>query len=216
MNNLIICYPGGTGGHFITAICVFLLHKKPFDILLDGSVHSLKLPCQRKKFLNERILDLSPESYKQEYEVIQQFENFDIVLGHFRNLLAISQIGKKIIYITFEQDSKQIITNNLNRKTKNLFPMSEKNYKILAGSSWPSYVEYLKGAKIKELNTPNEDSKKYLDEWYYILPYNKSNLLEIKFENLYNSVDNIANFLNVSSYDQQYIEEKINEYKNKQ
>ena len=91
MNNIIICFAGGTGGHFIGSICWNLLFKKKFSVLSDGSMHSFRSKYQKSNFLSGRLLDLSDRSFQQESDVINTIGNVDIVLGHFRNLKLLEE-----------------------------------------------------------------------------------------------------------------------------
>jgi hypothetical protein len=206
--NVLICFPGGTGGHFIGALVKYLSTKQLFKVSENGDVHSFN--CS--KFLEGILLDHSVESYSQEFDVINKLFNFDIAIGHFRNLAVLEKQIKKIIYISFEPNDIDDVSQRLISKITDI---SESQYNLLAGANWPAYYDYLNGTIVNELV---DLRLKFLSEWYYIIPSNRKNLCEIKFIELtkgYDFVDKLAEFLDVKDFDNQKIYAIIDEYRNK-
>jgi hypothetical protein len=93
MQNLVLCFAGGTGGHFIANLCHTLLYQTSHKTLDNGSVHSLN--SKISSYLSGRLLDNSIDSFIQEYNVINGMGEVDLALGHFRNLSLLQQQGKK-------------------------------------------------------------------------------------------------------------------------
>ena len=211
MYNIVICFPGGGGGHFIASICKNLLYNHSIEFQRDGSAHSVLLTHQHQDFLSNRTLDISVDSYAKEYELIDSLQEFDIVIAHFRNIIALTQKNKKVIYITFTPDQKQILYNRIKNKVPDAM-LSNSHYTVLAGDDWPSYDEYVKGAKIPTIN----EGRDWLDDWYYAIPANTADICEIKFSDILsgnNLIDILSNFLQIKKFDKNYIEAKITEYR---
>jgi hypothetical protein len=200
MLNLVICFPGGTGGNFIGALCSHLMFNTPMDIDAVGSAHSFT-NCIR--YLDDHLLDHSIESYSQELTFINKMKEFNLALAHFRNLAALSKKNKKIIYITFKEENIPILLKRLNSKIDNT--VIPKKYALMAGADWPSYEDYLSGVEIPELK---ELRNQFINDWYYIMPAVKKNVCEITFDELnngYEIVDKLVNFLNIKEYNKQEI-----------
>ena len=207
MVNLIVTFPGGTGGNFLANLCSHLINQAPIEIDENGSAHDFK--CLR--YLDHTLLDLSPESYVQEYNLITKLPKFELALAHFRNLSVLAQQVSQIIYITFDLDDIPEILRRLTSKIED--KLNEQKYNILAGPNWPSYRDYVKGASIPELE---ELRMRFIYDWYYILPLDHSNLCEISFKEInsgYALVDKLAKFLNVKEYDQQEIYAILDTYR---
>ena len=179
MQNLIICFPGGAGGHFIANLCCFLLHEKISKIDATGAYHASNNYISQ---VDDISLDLTPHSYQQEYNLIQAVPAHPgIILGHLRNLKLLQELGKKVIFISFLEQHKIEIKRRLHRKKSNK-SINKITYKVIAGVDWPSWEEYVNGAAVEELD-PNGvgiTGKNDLDDWYYIMPVNTKNMFEIK------------------------------------
>jgi hypothetical protein len=219
MQNLIICFPGGAGGHFIANLCCFLLHEKISKIDATGAYHnSINYISQ----VDDIPLDLTPCSYQQEYNLIQALPAHpSIILGHLRNLKLLQELGKKVIFISFLDHDKIEIKRRLHRKKSNK-SINKITYEILAGVDWPSWEEYVNGATVNELDTNSVGltGKNELDAWYYIMPNDTKNMFEIKFEDIvlsgYGFVDGLAHFLNVTEFNKSKIYAIIDEYRSNQ
>jgi ribose 5-phosphate isomerase RpiB len=209
LNNLIICFPGGSGGHLIANICANILYSTPISILKNGSVHSFR--CS--KYLDNIKLDCSTESFLQELADIQRLPDFDLAIAHYRNIMSLREKNKKIIYISIDESDIGNISNRLQLKMSDL--INQETYNTLKGSDWPEY-----GSKV-DSNVPddlNELRLRFFKNWYYIVPVNKTNILEIPFKNLthQHTIDSIAKFLNISTFNKQYITDKLHEYQESQ
>jgi hypothetical protein len=212
MNNIVICFPGGAGGHFITGICRYLLNTEKLKLSKSGDAHSAQSPTQSPLYLEGRLLDLSVNSYQQELELIDALGDVDIITTHFRNLLALVKQNKKVIYITVSDEDRHILYKRI--KIKVPVTVSELHYNAIAGSEWPSYAEYINGNIVDELKPDYQYD--WMKDWYYIMPQTTyDNLYEIKFSDILNgtlNIDKLSEFLNVTNFDKEYLDAIIKEY----
>lgn len=160
--------------------------------------------------LDGRILDKSQESYQQELEVINAMPEFEISIGHYRYVKDLVRVGKKVIYITFDQDDKQTIYSRLDKKAS-ISDITEYHYNTLKGVDWPSYNEFKNG------NIPLEmiHGKDWLSDWFYVLPESKSNICEIQFKEIMTGdtlFSKLSNFLNFTEINHQ-VTDLINNYR---
>lgn len=208
MNNIIVCFAGGAGGHLVGVVIDFLLTGNRHVISSNGSYHNLK--CL--KLLSGRLLDSSLSSNVQELVDIDRIPDFDLCLSHFRNLSALVQKNKKVIYIDFNESDIPVLTQRLAGKISNL--MSESTYNILKGSDWPEY-----SGQLNSENFIDQDLRyKFFNEWFWVIPVNKRNVHRIDFSELkgYDWVPELAKFLGVQDYDVDYLRALIIEYNSKQ
>ena len=208
MNNLIICFPAGGGGHLVGAMCSFLLYGNKFQVKDNGSVHDFQ--CVR--YLDGVTLDYTAESVVQEYADISRLPDFDIALAHFRNLAQLQSLGKKIVYIDFNEDDAEIISSRLVVKMSTL--LNQKTYDLLKGTDWPEYNELSDGTldDLKELRTD------FIKNWFYSIPVRKNNIFKISFSELESGtwVNELSKFLGVVDYDERFVSEILDEYRRKQ
>ena len=220
MQNLVVCFAGGSGGFFVANLCQFLLYKKTSSVSFDGSYHETSLPSQKSSYLLGWPVDLSSDSFMYEYNTINNLPNLDIICSHFRNLALLQKNNKRIIYIDFQSHHVTELKSRLHRKLANV-PLIETQYNVLAGVDWPTWKEYLNGAKVDELDSVGKLKDSHpLDDWYYILPTNQDNICKIDFEDIlsndYTFVDKLADFLNVTAFDKNKIYAIVDEYRNNQ
>jgi hypothetical protein len=203
--NIIVCFPAGAGGHLIGTLCSVLLGKSGRLPDANGSMHSSVI---------EGIIHIN-SSLPQDIIIQEKFPVADIIIGHFTNVKLLSQIGKKVIYITFTTDDLDEIIYRANKKTK--IDLKDKNtYTLLAGTSWPSYEEFCAGADIPMEEKNWSVNKKHYSYWKYNLPNDKNNTLEIKFHDINHSellLDEIANFMNIKMYDKNKLLSILNAYR---
>ena len=215
MRNLIICFPGGAGGHFIAAVCTSLLYGKNITVDDNGSCHGLDY-SRIENALDGRILDRSEISRVQELNVIQSMHDFDISLGHFRYLDLLTEHHKKCIYITFSENDKELIYKKLHDKT-NPMSISKKHYETIMGVDWPSYDEFLQGNIHKEF-LHDRYKKDWLADWFYVLPKDLRNVCEITFKEIYygeNLISKLCAFLSCNNH-LDTTTKLIKEYRSKQ
>ena len=219
MQNLVLCFAGGTGGHFIANLCHTLLYQTSYKTLDNGSVHSLN--SKISSYLSGRLLDNSIDSFIQEYHVINGMGEVDLALGHFRNLSLLQQQGKKVIYIEFQSHHKEEIYRRLHKKVNNQKMLTKETYDMLAGADWPTWQEYQNGAEVSELDPSGVGLKQNddLGDWYFILPAIQANICKISFDEIlfgYTLVNKLSDFLNITNVDLEQIYTIINEYRGKQ
>jgi hypothetical protein len=209
--NIVICFPSGSGGHLLGTLCSMLLGGPGVLPGKDGSMHNVSAITHG---VHHAYIELPQD------EVIQsKMPDCNITIGHFTNVKLLKEVGKKVIYITFVPEDIDEIARRANKKTSvNL--KDEKTYKILAGNGWPSYEEYCAGAPIStgELNHEGkwEVKKIHYSHCVYNLPEDKSNTLEIKFDEINNSnclVDKLANFMCVEQYDKNKVMNTLHTYR---
>lgn len=218
MQNLVICFAGGSGGHFIANLCHLLLYQTSYKILDNGSVHSLN--SNISSYLSGRLLDNSINSFIQEYNVINTMGDVNLALGHFRNLNLLQQQGKKVIYIEFQSHHKEEIYRRLHKKVSNQ-ELTKETYDMLAGADWPTWQEYQNGAEVTELDPLGVGIRGHddLDDWYFILPVDQTNLCKITFDEIlqgHEIVDKLVDFLNITNVNTEQIYTMIDEYQRKQ
>ena len=208
--NIVVCFPAGTGGHLIGALCSAILGKyEPFPDA-NGSMHSSSVI--------DGIIHVN-SSLPQDIIIQEKLPAADIIIGHFTNVKLLTEIGKKVIYITFTTDNLDEIIYRANKKTT--VDLKDKNtYTLLAGVSWPSYEEFCVGVNIpnevkNEIENWSVNKKHYL-YWKYNLPDDKNNTLEIKFNDINHSellLDEIANFMNIETYNKNKLLDILNAYR---
>ena len=209
--NIVICYPSGGGGHLIGILCNMLLGGPGVLPDKNGSMHNVSA-------ITHRVLHV--ESELPQDEVIQnKMPDCNITIGHFTNVKLLKEVGKKVIYITFVPEDIDEIARRANKKTS--VDLKDKaTYTLLAGKDWPSYSEFCAGKSILTGEVTNDGQWKvgkihYLD-WGYTVPEDKSNTLEIAFDEINNSdclVDKIANFMCVEQYDKNKIMNTLQTYR---
>ena len=210
--NIVICFPSGSGGHLLGTLCNMLLGNRSVEPDKLGSMHNLFNAGQYG------VLFVHVGSSQDEV-IRNKMPDRNIAIGHFTNVTLLKEVGKKVIYVTFVPEDLDEIVRRANKKTSvNL--KDEKTYKTLAGSEWPSYEEYCAGAPILSSELTHEGKWKvkkiHYSHWVYNLPEDKSNTLEIKFDEINNSnclVDKLANFMCVEQYDKNKVMNTLHTYR---
>jgi len=220
-SSIIICFIGGSGGHFIAAIVEFLLygkHQLPQD---TGSYHKLSVAKQYPGC--PLPMTNTPESFAAEYEEIKKLPDYPIIIGHYRNLALLQSLGKKVIYITFGDHHRKEIRRRVRQKVNlpKIKDITQEQYNMLKGSSWPSFDEFKSGAKVEELDEEfvllkNKDE--CLD-WIFVVPPIDPNICRIDFDEIlsgYSFIDRLAKFLDVREFDKTELIALIDNYRKKQ
>jgi len=202
---IVVCFPGGAGGHLVAAIVNYLLTKNQFDIDDNGSVH--KFHCV--KFLEGKLLDNSLESFVQEYVDIQRLPAVGLCIGHFRNISSLVHYGKTVIYLDIDQEDIGEIAKRLSVKMSTM--INRNTYDTLKGQDWPAY-DQLSNRELTDLAQLRLD---FIKKWYYTIPVDKSQVFAVKFKGLVEIawVDKLSQFLSVQQYDKSYVESMLNKYK---
>lgn len=201
----------------MAALIQSIKYRVATEVLPAGSMHKL----QRADYTNHlagKLLDRSEASATQELEVINNLPlTYDTILGHFRNLPALVSRGCRVVYISFERAHKSTILLRYTTKCLAQF-VSEHEYNLFAGVSWPTYLEYCNGQAIPELTNFHMGSCVF-DDWEYILPNNHDAVCEIKFNEIlsgYGLIHKLASFLNITNFDIQQAYAILDEYRAKQ
>jgi hypothetical protein len=219
--NIVICFIGGSGGHFVAAIVEFLLyghHQVPRD---TGSYHNLAVSKQYPGCPLPIVN--TPESFTAEYEEIQNLPDYPIILGHFRNLALLQSQGKKVIYITYSDHHRKEINRRVRKKVNltRIQDITQEQYNILKGSSWPSFDEFKDGAPVDELDDEFvmlKDKDPCLD-WMFMIPAIGPNICCIDFEEIltgYSLVERLTEFLDVKEFNKTELIALIDNYRKKQ
>ena len=134
---VVVCFPGGAGGHYIGYLVQHLLSHTPCEDLAQVNFHQM-LQCNRS-FLNFSFLDQSGHSQEEELGYIQQIQPSDsLVLGHFRNINAI-----------YQQHCAQIVCVRVGNRTRDLLVdrvlreaidrnFDQVKYMDVRGEAWPN------------------------------------------------------------------------------
>ena len=219
--DLIVCFIGGSGGHFIASLCQFLLYGIKNSPGNDGSLHHI-----RKTFVfHHGILprDNTIDSWIKEHDMITKLSKSPLAIGHFRNLSLLQELGWHVIYITFDDDDCEEINNRVMKKV-NLPPIetiTQEQYNMLKGGGWPTWIEYKKGAIAEELDDKYVRLKNHDEclQWSYIVPTVSKQLCNITFKNILQGshlIDKLCSFLNIENFDRDYLESYIDQYRQSQ
>jgi hypothetical protein len=202
--NIVVCFPAGSGGHLIGALCSILLGNSESYPDENGSMHS----SVAHGFIHVN------SSLPQDI-IIKKLPNKDVIIGHFTNVELLVETGKKVIYITFTPDDINEMVYRANKKTK--IDLTDKNtYTQLAGSSWPTYEEFCSGTVIPTGEQNWLANNHQYSYWVYSLPKHKDSTLEIKFSSINDSqtlIDKIANFMSITNYDTGKLQHVLNIYR---
>jgi hypothetical protein len=205
--NIVVCFPAGTGGHLIGALCSVLLGNTATFPDENGSMHS----SVEHGFIHVN------SSLAEDIIIREKLPNRDIIIGHFTNIDLLVEVGKKVIYITFAPDDVDEIVYRANKKTK--VNLNDKNtYTLLAGVSWPTYEEFRAGAMLPINEQEWSVVARQYEYWKYTLPKNKENTLEITFDSINNSntlVEQLASFLCIEIYNKDILTYMLNTYRQK-
>jgi hypothetical protein len=133
---VVICFPGGAGGHYVGYLIHHLLTQTTCESLPQFNFHQLS-PYNRS-FLNFSFLDHSGHSQQEELSYIQQICSGDqLVIGHFRNVSAIYQQHKaKIVCIHVGNNTKDLLVNRVLKEAIDL-NFDQVKYNDIRGSAWP-------------------------------------------------------------------------------
>lgn len=218
--NIIICFIGGSGGHFIASICEYLLYNLSYNPLNNGSYHNTKIA----RFIGGILpRDNSSESLAAEYEYILSLTKCPLSLGHVRNVALLRELGWKVIYIDFNNDDHHEIDSRVLKKVnlQKIETITEDQYNMLKGGSWPSWKEYKNGKPAPELDDTYVRLKDHSEctTWQYILPNDSNNICRIEFREIqsgYTILDKLSEFLNIRQFDHETIKKQIDNYRSKQ
>lgn len=217
----VVSFVPGSGGHFIGAVCQYMLHGKKIVIQPTGSCHgSVKLWGHP-----ELLLQHSGEAISHEMVSIKklQVDPSQVIVTHSRNLFSLRDKFDKVIYINFSESDIAALANRYERK--NLYQsFPEENYNSIKDTAWPSYQDFLQGLapdfiynEITQLVT-----KTLYQEWVWIIPalQKTNNIYKIEFINIVHNdpqwIVDLVKFLDATVELQQinYIKESWQRYKN--
>ena len=140
---IVVCFPGGAGGHYTAWLIDRLLKGQSVDITAAANFHKLFRPAQ--SFLNFSFLDHSMHSLEEEMLYINQIQpRSNIVLGHFRNINAVYQhTGAKIVCICAGSNQDLLVARVLNEALSIM--LTDIKYQDIRGEHWPkTYPGYNK------------------------------------------------------------------------
>jgi len=227
-NNLIVCFPGGAGGHFVAALCVQLLYPNfSYNVNEDGSLHytfeGYEINDPRLMFQHSG----KQENLDAEVELIRNLPDFDYACAHLQRVDELSAKNKKVVYITFEPDDKDRIYSNVKSKmplehSLKSYINNKDRYDAVKGSSWPTWEEFREGNICEELSRtladPESHDNPFLDDWKYTLPDISNNICEIKYKEVLNGTEllnKLLAFLDIRQYNIDKINLFIDNYRNK-
>ena len=135
---VVICFPGGSGGHYVGYLIHHLLTQTACEILPQFNFHQIS--TNRRSFLNFSFLDHSGHSQEEELAYIQQISPGDqLVIGHFRNASAIYQrYAAKIICVYVGANTKDLLVNRVLKEAID-HNFDQVKYNDIRGSDWPEH-----------------------------------------------------------------------------
>lgn len=133
---VVICFPGGAGGHYIGYLVQHLLNQTPCEDLAQVNFHHM-LQCDRS-FLNFSFLDQSGHSQEEELGYIQQIQPTDsLVLGHFRKASAIYQQHRaRIVCVRVGDHTRDLLVDRVIREAID-HNFDQVKYMDVRGEAWP-------------------------------------------------------------------------------
>jgi len=140
----VVSFAPGTSGHFIGAVCQFLLHNTTIKILSNGSCHTGAVESWGHP---ELVIENSGEAISHEIVLIKnklQVSYNKVMVTHSRNLHDLSKKFNKTIYINFAESDVESIAKKYQHKNSGQ-EISESNYINIKDQSWPDYHDFLLG-----------------------------------------------------------------------
>jgi ATP-dependent Clp protease adapter protein ClpS len=239
MNNVLICYPGGTGGNFIACLLrIFIdpsFYKKDM-IPSDGCCDNLSQGHSLQSTAHNQGISLFPESGQTVSAIISLLGQVSQCIHtiHFIKSSSIEQFltvpTVQVIYITHEEsDQEQIAINKILKnfivkdveRAKNIMITA---FKKLNHANLKDTVDYLSTATTLE-HLPDNIKEDLLQAWCQNLKYARQEvidphdrLLTIAFNDIMNNpdyvIESIGKFIDCSSNDN--LLQFYNEYISKQ
>jgi hypothetical protein len=221
-NKVMICYCGGSGGHFIAALCEYLLFHNKLEPTPEGSYHVLQYA---RHLSSSQLLPqiLTAESIARESQFIENLSDYPLNVSILRNVALLELLGWKVIYITYRVDQVPEIRyrHDKKRPPMRIEDITEEVYNMLKGNDWPTWEQYKNGATVDELHPVYARlvNKEELLDWFYILPPESNNICEIKFDEIlrgYTLIDKLISFLNINDVNKNELKEFVDNYRSKQ
>jgi hypothetical protein len=133
---VVICFPGGAGGHYVGYLTHHLLNQMPCQDLAHVNFHTLF--AGHRSFLNFSFLDHTGHSQQEELVYIRKITASDqLVLGHFRNASAVYQQHRaKIICIRVGDRTKDLLVNRVLKEAIDR-NFDQVKYNDIRGDAWP-------------------------------------------------------------------------------
>ena len=133
---VVICFPGGAGGHYIGYLVQRLLTQMPCEDPAQVNFH--RLLDSDRSFLNFSFLDQTGHSGEEELSYIQQIRPTDsLVLGHFRNVRAIYQQHQaRIICVRVGDHTRDLLVDRVLREAIDQ-NFDQVKYSDIRGDAWP-------------------------------------------------------------------------------
>ena len=134
---VVICFPGGAGGHYIGHLVKHLLAQMPCKDLAQVNFHQILK--SHRSFLNFSFLDQSGHSREEELAYIQQIQPTDsLVLGHFRNISAVYQQHQaRIVCVRVGEHTRDLLVDRVIREAID-HNFDQVKYTDIRGDAWPN------------------------------------------------------------------------------
>lgn len=211
-NNVVIAFAGGTGGHFVLQVCSHILYNTDILIEPDGSCHN-KAHVSDCVFVADMYpIDTSSFSLSAEDEYISSLDDHAFVIGHMRNIKALSTKAK-VVYIDHKTTSPSQIYKILVKKTNGI---SYDAYQLLKGTDWPEYSSNLPDWVLTDID---EIILEHYDNWNWILPDQTDNVFCIPHNELLSGAwaESLCEFLEIDYASKaEYITQKTSAYRTHQ
>lgn len=133
---IVVCFPGGAGGHFLGFVIRSLLEQKLIITIGQSNFHQLFQGEQ--SFLNFSFLDNEQHSHQEELCIIDQINHeCKIVLGHFRNVDAVYKIHLcKTVAVTVDADHHELLVRRVLKEAID-YNFDGIKYQDIRGADWP-------------------------------------------------------------------------------
>ena len=171
-SKLIVCFPGGTGGNFLSSALQSVYFNTPFDIdPYLGHCHTSEVAKLPNIFHGPTI-----DSFQQEIDEIQKadFSSATIYRGHYRNLVAIQQmIETKLGYEPSR--TTRFITVTVDHSNENhiffIAMMLKKKNNCFPDLSFDDFLE---------------QTRHYVKSWYWVQnSYTQSNTIGLCLQDIF-------------------------------
>jgi hypothetical protein len=199
---IVVCFPGGSGGHFLGFVIRALLDQKLTTTTGQSNFHQL---CQfDQSFLNFSLLDNQQHSHEEELCNINQINSWSkLVIGHFRNVDAVYKIHCcKTVVITIDVDNHELLVRRvLKEAIDSMFDGIK--YQDVRGEDWPlTNPGFNNLPKWIQLEIESQLYKMFYF-WNSQMQYNDTTSCVLSTSDIFygNIVEKLANYLQVPVVD---------------
>ena len=196
---VVVCFPGGAGGHYIGYLVQHLLAQMPCKDLAQVNFHQML--NGNRSFLNFSFLDQSGHSREEELVYIQQIQPTDsLVLGHFRNISAVYQQHRaRIVCVRVGEHTRDLLVDRVIREAID-HNFDQVKYTDIRGEAWPAvnpgYAQMPRWIQL-EIQSMLHRMFEYWNEGIDVTGVDHKSLCEISSDEIFGGdvVDTLSTFL---------------------